>query len=247
MLQLIENYLASKQNSWSETTKLKEGYRLRKVSSLIDGNPDVLWNGIQPLAPYTRVTTWTRVAAFYSHAFPGKENPYETWRKTNQNYFKNTYDKKQVPFTYEEAIEKIQQIKEEGSRQLALTIIKSGTRWCESQQPYGRGYLVGKGGKRRPDFRPPCSSLRPNSTASTGDETSVHDGPGQLISYAHFWAQLRAVGIKPHELRKLAASKASRNGAKPEDLCEIFGWQSFETARRYLQPLETDDLRKLLE
>lgn len=226
----IEAYLESKKDAWSPTTMNSEAPRLRALAEHLDGNPETLWKALQEKKPYSRVTTWTRAVAFWAFAYPGKDNPYEEFRMKKANFFKNAYQPKRVELTYEEALSKVKAIDDEAIRFRALDMLKGAVRYAESAQPKGREYIVGKGRKKRPDFRP------------------EKEGPAFTQSYHTFWRKLKeATGLTPHDLRKLALTHAAENGAEAADLMEIAGWSTIGTATYYLQPKRTNKLKGFLK
>ena len=228
MRDAIQKYLASKTNAWSPVTLTKETYRLTSLAHAIDGNAETLWMELQRLAPYSRQTAWTRVTAFWAESFPGQENPYETFRTKNANYFKHAYQRKAVPLTYDEAKERIDSIADLAIKSRALTLMQTAQRYCESVQASDIGSVVGKGGKLRADLR-----------GATDDFTGT---------YHQFWKALKkATGLTPHMLRKLALTRAAENGAQAQDLMEIAGWSSIVTAGRYLQPKRVEKLKEFLK
>jgi integrase len=226
----IAEYLDSKKNSWSPTTLEMETSRLNGLAEVLDGNPKRLWKELERYNSYTRVSMYGRVCTFWDAAFPNKANPYTEWREKNRNFFKNAYEPKRVSLTYEEALKKVKAIEDEAIRARALDIIKGAVRWAESEQPKGREYIVGKGSKKRPDFRP---------------ET---EGPAFTQSYDTFLRKLKAAtGLTPHALRKLALTHAAENGAEAADLMEIAGWKNITTATYYLQPKRVNKLKGFLK
>jgi integrase len=55
--------------------------------------------------------------------------------------------------------------------------------------------------------------------------------------------ELKKVGLKPHSLRKLFVTRLAKRGDLTDaDLCEVMGWESYETARSYIQPDRADVL-----
>jgi integrase len=59
---------------------------------------------------------------------------------------------------------------------------------------------------------------------------------------------LKKIGLKPHSLRKLLATKLSRNSdIKNQDILAIMGWSSLETANKYLQPLNEQQLKQKMK
>ena len=59
--------------------------------------------------------------------------------------------------------------------------------------------------------------------------------------------ELAKIGLKPHSLRKLLATKLSRSNMTYTDICAIFGWSSLATAQKYLQPLKEDQLKQKMK
>lgn len=57
-------------------------------------------------------------------------------------------------------------------------------------------------------------------------------------SYSTFLRELKKVGLKPHDLRKLCATELKRQGMSDIDLMKAMGWESITTAKAYLIPLE---------
>lgn len=225
----LQDYLNTKRNCWSPATLRSEGSRIKTLLPFITGRPSDLWNGIQTRGRYTRLTDFIRTSAFWKFINNG-DDVYDRWKKENRNFFKNVYDRKAVGLSYEEAEAAIASIGSESVRNLARAILSSGQRYCESIQEYGRGYITGKGGKRRPDFRPSTAGV---STTKMG--------------YISFYRHCKAAGFTPHDLRKLALTRAAANGAGLADLCEIAGWESLETAFHYLQPSKTEKLKGFLK
>lgn len=226
----IAEYLESKKNSWSPKTLHVENCRLNKLAEVLDGDPKKLWKALDEYGHYTRVNMYGRVATFWGEAFPNKANPYAEWRKKNQNFFKNAYEPKRVPLSYDEALTKIKLIDDEAIRSRAMDMLKGAVRWSESEQPKGREYIMGKGRKKRPDFRPDV------------------EGPEFTQSYDTFLRKLRkATGLTPHDLRKLALTRAAENGAEAADLMEIAGWKEISTAKFYLQPKRVNKLKGFLK
>lgn len=229
MKDLIDRYIADQKLAWSPTTLRSELYRLRGVSEALDGNPLALWGLIeQTQKPYARLTTWTRVTSFWQwlldHQIRSGENAYATFRRKNARLFKNVYETKLPEVSFEEAIQRIKQL-EGPNRSLALQIIASGERFSESIQPGNR--ITGKGSKRRHTYRPDSAEQHPVS------------------SYASFRRALRAVGLKPHDLRKLCATRLVEVGATDADLMKAMGWSSITTAKSYLIPKNVKEMGKL--
>lgn len=228
MKTLIEKYIEDKKYAWSPTTCRSERHRLNAVCDVLDGNPDSLFNHVIGLAPYTRVTLWTRVVSFWDYlieeGIKDGPNPYRTFRKKNAKAFKNCYAPKLPTFGYEEARQAIERIARPESKAKALQLLEGGLRYAESLTLEG-GEVTGKGGKKRKVFV---------------------DGVTFGISYRTFLRDLKDVGLTPHLLRKLQATRLAQKGATEADLCAVFGWASFQTARVYVAPRKEERLRELL-
>lgn len=229
MNELIHKYIEDKVLAWSPTTQRSELYRLKAVAQYLDGNPVTLWANIQDLKPYSRVTTWTRVSQFWDFLIEQgikQENPYVKFRQKNAKAFKNTYSPSTPRLGFAEAVRRIKLIRNDDDRNLGLQIIGSGERFAEAVQRTDR--VVGKGSKPRDTFRPGSTELDYGR------------------SYHSFRNSLKSVGLKPHALRKLFASKLVEKGAKEQDLLKIMGWSSMNTAKYYLQPKKDEEIKHII-
>ena len=192
----------------------------------ITGEPSKLWESIDGiLAPYTRVTLWTRVTSFWEFLFPDEVNPYKTFRTNNANLFKHAYAPKRLEINWEAAKDRINLL-DAKYRDKCIELLRTGMRYSESFTRNNKSEIVGKGGKVR----------RVYDSAS-----SNYSG-----SYCAFYLALKKVGLTPHMLRKLAATRAAEKGATLADLMHIFGWTSINTAAIYLQPKEDERLKQLM-
>ena len=226
--EIVTLYLKDKETGWAPSTMRSETLRLTSWAEHLDGNPETLWKAIQELAPYTRVTIWTRVSDFWGWAIenghvPGP-NPYKAWRKKNgKRQFKHAYNPKRPDTTFEEAKARIQGLSDSGVRKKALELLYGGLRYTESftYQP-GSKTVVGKGSKRRRVYIPEIP------------------GGSYQGCYRTFLRRLKEIGLTPHVLRKLAATELARRGLREFDLCEVMGWASIETAKIYVAPLREE-------
>lgn len=233
MKALIEQYINSQSLAWAASTIKSEGHRLSSVAHLLDKTPTDLWNHILTTQkPYSRVTTWTRVTHFTQWLIDSnlKQGPnhYEVFRKKNARLFKNAYTQKFPDVTYQEAKEKIKRIPSSDLRAVATFIISNALRFNEHKTA-DRGRVIGKGNKQRNIFGPGPSTRPPS------------------VNYQTFRRALRSVGLKPHDLRKIAATELVNHGLKEADLCKVMGWSSIVTAKSYLIPKQDDELRNLFE
>ncbi len=222
MQEFIEQYLEDMKLAWSASTLRSETYRLKAVSSYLNGDAKTLWNELegQGMAPYARVTTWTRVTAFWDWLLEGEKahgpNPYRIFRKKFARQFRHTYTKRIPSISFDEAKRRIERIHDNDIRSKALELLSTGMRYTESFT-IEAGHVTGKGGKRRAVYH-------------SGSVPSTYSS-----SYSTFWRTLGRVGLKPHDLRKICMNKLVEQGANQFELCEIAGWSKIDTASSYIQ------------
>lgn len=216
----IELYLDGKRNQWAPETLRGTKYRLKMALPFLNGSPETLFNGLCDIKPYSRVTTWVNVSAFWFELYGS--SVYSDWKRTNSRLFKNAYQPEKLALTYEEAIDRIGQIKSSNSRVKALNMIMSAQRYSDTILPNGDVESKGR--------------VRPNFGANSVPQ----------VKYTTFYNHLKAVGLKPHTLRKLALTRLASNGATAADLCLVAGWSNISTAFFYLQPKRVEELKGLL-
>lgn len=223
MREHIEAYIKDHETAWSETTLKSERSRLRALGELLSGTPDNLYRelALANKASYTIKTTFIRVAAL--EAWLGKETKYKEFMKKHANRFKHAYKKEELGIDYDEASKRINDLPA-STRSLARSLLTTGLRISEANTN-AAGSITGKGGKIRRIYGT-LEGVLPQST---------------------FRRHLRGVGLKPHTLRKLCATRLAETGATPADLCKIFGWSSIATAYQYLQAKDDDKLAALME
>lgn len=219
--QQIAEYIQSQDLAWSKATIRSETARLRSIAPHLDGNPSTLWAALlaRGTKPYSRLTAWTRVVRLVdwliaTGAYPAP-NQYKEFRRANALQFKHVYVRRQPAQTFEQAEAIIQTLRPDVRRR-ALEILYSGLRYQESAT-HNAGRVVGKGGKERAVYVPDVT------------------GPELTSGYATFWRHLAAVGLKPHDLRKLALTRLVELGANEFDLCAIAGWSSLAPALSYVK------------
>ena len=222
----ITTYIQSKVNAWSATTLRSEHNRLMAVSPYIDLPADVFYNTLKPkYSPYSLKILMLRMSKFKE--FQG-DYSYKTFLENNARLFKYAYTFKPVGITFEDVRKRIESISDPAVQQIAKLMLSTGMRVHEALKYDGSGQIIGKGGKPRKVYS--------NLTAPTN------------VTYSHVYRELRAVGIKPHDLRKLAASRLAASGLAEADLMEVMGWNNIQTASKYLQPLLEDKLKhKVME
>ncbi len=223
----LPRYLAAKKPLWAESTYKSESARLTRLLSLISNNPLEFYNKTQHLSSYSRLTAWIRVVDFLLSCNPDLAARYKEFRKKNKQLFRNAYKKRLPPQTFEEVLALLTKIKDEQVKAKAEQLLWGGLRWSESftYNPANQT-VVGKGGKERRVY-----AVRPVVYTK---------------SKRTFIRELAAVGLKPHDLRKIRATDLARRGLREQDLCKVFGWSSFNTASSYLAPLREKELDNLM-
>lgn len=217
-MEQIEAYIESKKYAWSPTTLKSERARLMAISYMLSFPPHHFYEQLvsQDYKPYTIKTTMQRVAEY--KAFTG-DSSFKTFIKDHARLFRNSYTKVKVPMTFEVAAHKLAGLQNEVIRNIASLMLQTGMRVHEALKYDGSGRVVGKGGKLRPVYT-----------------SRAYSNPGRSCTYQHVYRALQNVGLKPHDLRKLAATRLAESGFKEADLMEVMGWNSIQTASSYLQP-----------
>jgi integrase len=233
LLKLVDEYIESKAFAWSKTTQASERSRLRSVVELIDLQPAAAFTELRKAkAPYTVKTTFIRLGDFYDFLLTNKNksglNLFKLFVREHAQLFKNAYEKERLNVDYQEAKARIERIADPGSRAKALELLASGVRYAESFTAID-GFITGKGGKRRKMFLP--AGMHPTEFKR---------------SYSAFRKDLARVGLKPHTLRKLAATRFVEMGAREADLMQLMGWSSIATAASYLQCQKDEQLEQLV-
>lgn len=216
-IEQVQNYISSKALAWSPSTQRSELARLRKVLPSLQASPLATYQVLQPLySPYTLKTLFIRLSEFMQF-IDGDALKYKEFTRSHSNLFKNAYTKKQVGVTYDEALTLIDQALTGPEQQAAKLMLFTGLRIHEALKYDGTGTVIGKGAKLRPVF----------SKLTITEQTN----------YFRIYRKLAKVGLKPHDLRKLAATRLAASGELNEaDLMEVMGWSNITTASNYLQP-----------
>lgn len=225
LIQHVEDYILSKKYAWSETTQRSEKARLLANLDLINKGPAALYEESK-LKPYTLKTLFIRAGELQS--FIGDtSNSFKRYLKANALMFKNSYVRVKVPVTYEEARSQLAKLKDPKIKKVAVAILNSGLRASEAINYDGSGEVLGKGAKMRDVFV---------------EENLKAEG----VTYTKLYRALKPLGLKPHDLRKLAATKLAGSGLREADLMAVFGWTSLQTASYYLQSKQKDELKALV-
>lgn len=221
MKTLIKQYIESKSLAWSPNTLRSEQHRLSAVADLLSLDAAEFYKSVNKLyKPYSVRTLMQRAAKFKEYH---NDTSYSDFIHTNARLFKNVYTKKIVNFTFEEAKRRVNNIENMAAKEAAMLMLTTGMRVHEALKYDGSGKVVGKGAKERVVFS--------SNTVS------------QYITYSEVYRQLKAVGLKPHDLRKLAATELARAGFKEADLMAVMGWSNIQTASNYLQPMQQADMQ----
>jgi site-specific recombinase XerD len=204
---------------------------------MIQEGPNALYMSLkQTHKPYSVKTYFFRVGEFYQWLIEEghtpvliRKNPFKAFMKTNAKLFKYVYQKETLDVGYEEAIGRINRLSCGETKKKAFELLATGMRYTESTTQT-EGFVIGKGGKRRRIYRPESISA-PTKFEGT---------------YSSFYHKLKSVGLKPHTLRKLAATRFVERGAKEADLMALMGWSSIGTAASYLQAKKDVELTNMV-
>lgn len=227
MREFIDQYIEAHEGAWAPTTLKSETSRLRAVAHLVDDGPEAVIKGTN-LKPYALKTLLIRLVHFeawlYEASLLRGEARFAQYMKKHKNRFKHAYVKEELSVTYDAACTRIAGMV---GNDTASQLLSSGLRISELYSIDADGYVTGKGGKRRRTFgatitKPTCS------------KSSLRNA-------------LRKIGLKPHTLRKLCATRCAERGASAADLCKIFGWSDIKTAYQYLQPKDDARLEELMK
>ena len=225
MTSLMTGYIHAQMNAWAPSTIKTERSRLLGIAALSNptNTPGGLFHAMEQAGwkPYTIKTAFVRLSAM--EKWSKQELGYDRFLKEMRNRFKHSYERKDINVTYEEAISRIDKISCEKTRKMAIEILRSGVRISEAYKIQD-GNVRGKGNKLRKIFVSVEATV-PRST---------------------LWARLKAVGLKPHDLRQRCATRLVEKGASAADLCKVFGWSSITTAYRYLQPKDDNKLQEMM-
>lgn len=221
----IDAYINSKKLAWSQATITSERSRLKTHAKALESDDasavyqQLLDNGYKP---YTIKTMFVRFSAYLQ--WSKKNDIFGAFLEQNSRLFKSAYVKDKVPVTYGDVIKYIDSIQDGTVREHLRFLIRSGVRISES---YSTGDMViGKGNKTRKVFVA-APTLRASKTALK--------------------RALAPLGISPHDLRKLCATRLVERGASPQDLCYVMGWSDIKTAYNYLQPKKDEEIARMLE
>lgn len=230
----VNKYIDSKSLSWSPSTLKSERARLVRALPNLSASlaPEELYKLLKNsgnYGDYTIKTTFIRIRQFLKEVSLTEPDEsaahqlyesYDRFVTTHQRLFKYAYNKERLNITFNEALKRVQTIKNLETRAKAIQLLTSGMRFTESIT-LQNSEVVGKGGKRRIVY----------GAAELTNE----------VSYKTLYTALKKIGLKPHTLRKLAAQRLIEKGADISELMEIMGWSDITTAGIYLQSARRKD------
>lgn len=236
--ELYDKYLHEMSGAWAPSTYKSEASRLKLIVRLMlsgagrSGN--ALYDSLvaQGLKMYALKTALIRAAQFWEYGkvhgyFQEVANPYKSEMRRKAFTLKTAYKKERLKLNYDQAHAAICSLAEEDLRGFILAMLKSGVRFEEAFKiDLVNQRVIGKGSKER---------------------AVVFEYYGTIPAKARVRAALKEIGLKPHSLRKLLATKLSRTDMTHADIMAVFGWSSIKTADSYFQPLAEDKLRQLLK
>lgn len=218
----------------SEKSRLKTVIRVMRISGFrgIDFYNQLKIEGYKP---YTIKKLVQRAAALYKHGqdqgFLSKfNNPMQDIITRSPQLFRNAYKAERLKLDYDEAKNRILTIANEDVREFCMQLLKTGLRIHEAYiVNQSTSSVIGKGDKERfTTFEWPANKEMPS-------EATVRRA-------------LAKIGLKPHSLRKLLATKLSRESSfSAQDIMTIMGWSSIETASKYYQPLKEETLKQKMK
>lgn len=212
---LKQRYLASKEFAWSYTTYKGEASRLATIpDEYLPNDPAGLFRHLSATGykPYTVRTIFIRASELVAFGWPKQANAYKQFIRDNARLFKNAYTPRRPQLAFDAAVAKMRtELTPELAAQ-AFALLASGLRVSEVNSVRADGTVVGKGSKVR----------------------VVANKPSVVVNVAKLRRALKPLGLTPHMLRKLAATRAVELGAREADLLAIFGWTSAQTASYYV-------------
>jgi hypothetical protein len=221
MVKNIASYIESKRDAWSPSTIKTAHSKLRALehSEVLALNPKDAYTELvaQGMKPYTIKTAFILMHGY--EVYRSGDSKWQVFTKTHARLFKNAYQKEQLNVTFEQAMHLIEgaTFTTIGMKQTALLMLTAGLRSMEALAYDGSGKVVGKGGKVRSVFTQITKRSEGNS-------------------YRQLYSELRGLGLKPHMLRKLAATRLAEQGFTLQDIMTVMGWTNMQTAASYLQP-----------
>ena len=228
MVELIDKYLEYKAPIWSTNTLKSERARLNSLAPIMSRPPRDIYLVLKEAGkkPYTIKKYLMRLSEFLSWARPNEANEVKDFMQANKWLFKHAYQTKQIGKSYDEVKSDIETICQPDVKAHALFLLRSGLRIHESYRVQtddsGQPFVVGKGNKRRQVYAQPPKKLTSEWRLRTG---------------------LKSIGLTPHDLRRVFATKLLRSGLAIHDVAAVMGHTGIHTIMRYLQTSQHDSLR----
>lgn len=221
----VQSYIRSKQMKWASTTLKSESSRLHAHEALVSLSPEQAFKNLEvKLKPYSVKTTMIRIAEFKN--FMG-DSSWKLFLTENSKLFQNAYTKERLDVTYDQALQRIGSITSSSIRVFCKELLFSGARISELLS-HRNGSVKGKGGRIRELFLQfPSTEYR-------------------HLTYSEAYQAIKGLGLKPHGLRKLAATRMVALGFNEAELMRVMGWNSMATASSYLQPKQDAEIMKRL-
>lgn len=228
----IDEYIADMKFAWAASTLKSERRRLQALKDYLHLSPEALYEKVvHKFKPYSLKTMIIRMVHYndwlIEKGYKEGPNAFKAFQRKHRNLFKHSYERKKVRYSFEEAERLIKNTMAGPTKKQALEMLYSGLRLAETYRQSG-GMVKGKGGKSRKVF-----FVKPIEVSKRLSPRSV-----QLA--------LNKIGLNPHDLRKLYATRLVDKGAQPMDLCKALGWSSIKTAYYYIQPKQDDELQELI-
>lgn len=224
----INLYLEAKEPVWSLSTYKSERARLTKYKDILELPALEVFRSLKDFhdcAPYTIKTLFIRFSNYMQWCIDGgymadNSNKFKAFLQNNKQVFRFSYKTEVLTITFNEAFAKIKEISAPSVRYHANYLLRTGLRLHESYKlrKLNNGIIEvkGKGGKYRRVF--------------------IDHLPEYLVPMSTLQRALKEVGLKPHSLRKLFATRLLTEGElQPHELCRVMGWSHIQTALSYLQ------------
>lgn len=231
---MLDKYLQDNKDRLAKVTLKNRELRLRKAIKSIElavEEPSSFFELVKDdYKAYTLKTLMLEISNWYKWAVREGYRSENLWSKEvakRAQYFKNSYQPKEIGLTYDEMVSRINKIPDNKIKEAARELLGSGLR-AQEIRAINAGQTTGKGGKVRKFY---------------GDQRKFEG-----VSIHQIRRALKKVDLTPHDLRKMFATRLARSG-KFDDvtLCKIMGWSSFNTARSYLQPDVDSEIKSKLE
>lgn len=239
-------YLEEQDSVWDSKTYKSESSKAKTVARAVDksgfvGNEfykELKKLGYKPYTIKSLVQTASRIYAFGQDAgmLNKFNNPFKDFLIKSPQVFRNAYKSERITVTFDEVKSRLQLAQaDEETKKFIIALLDSGLRIDEAYKVnHATSSVIGKGNKERFVVFNYCPPTTPAA---------------KLPSQWKVRQVLKSCGLKPHTLRKVLATKLSRDSDfSHKDIMQIFGWNSIETASKYFQSQTEEELKaKLLK